>query len=268
MQGWGDPSTLTFLVLAVVLLVAFVIWERRARNPMLPLRVVLDRNRGGSFLVFLFVGAALFAMFLFLTYYFQVNLGYTPLEAGFAFLPFSLGIIVTAGFVSQLLPRVGPRVLILPGLVMAIVGMLLLTQIDQDSSYWVLVFPAMVIMSVGLAGVFIPAASTSLIGVGSHDAGVASAVLNTSQQIGGSLGTALLNTVFAGAVTAYFTDNPPTSPGQAEQILPLAFIHGYHVAFFWGAVLFACALIATIVFINAHKEDIPAEPAALDKPGD
>ncbi len=144
MQGWGDPSTLTFLILAVVLLVAFVVWERRARNPMLPLRVVLDRNRGGSFLVFLFVGAALYAMFLFLTYYFQVNLGYTPLEAGFAFLPFSLGIIIAAGFVSQLLPRVGPRALILPGLVMAIVGMLLLTQIDQDSSYWVLVFPAMV----------------------------------------------------------------------------------------------------------------------------
>ena len=133
-QGWGDPSTLTFLILAVVLLVAFVVWERRARNPMLPLRVVLDRNRGGSFLVFLFVGAALYAMFLFLTYYFQVNLGYTPLEAGFAFLPFSLGIIIAAGFVSQLLPRVGPRALILPGLVMAIVGMLLLTQIDQDSN--------------------------------------------------------------------------------------------------------------------------------------
>ena len=257
---------MTFLILAVVLLVAFVVWERRARNPMLPLRVVLDRNRGGSFLVFLFVGAALYAMFLFLTYYFQVNLGYTPLKAGFAFLPFSLGIIIAAGFVSQLLPRVGPRALMLPGLVMAIVGMLLLTEIDQDSSYWLLVFPAMVIMSVGLAAVFIPAASTSLIGVGSHDAGVASAVLNTSQQIGGSLGTALLNTLFAGAVTAYFTDNPPTSPGQAEQLLPLAFIHGYHVAFFWGAVLFACALVATIVFINAHQEDIPADAAVMGEP--
>jgi MFS family permease len=226
---------------------------------------VLDRNRGGSFLAFLFVGAGLYAMFLFLTYYFQVNLGYTPLKAGFAFLPFSLGIYLAAGFVSQLLPRVGPRALILPGLVMAIVGMLLLTQIDQDSNYWVLVVPAMVVMSVGLAGVFIPAASTSLIGVESHDAGVASATLNTSQQIGGSLGTALLNTVFAGAVTAYFTANPPTSPGQAEQILPLAFIRGYHVAFFWGAGLFACALVVAILLINAHKEDIPAEPVALDE---
>ncbi len=223
-QGWLHPSTLTFLIASVVLLVAFVLWERRASNPMLPLRVVLDRNRGGSFLVFLLVGAGLFAMFLFLTYYFQVNLGYTPLKAGFAFLPFSLGIILTAGFVSYLLPRVGPRVLMIPGLVMAVAGMLLLTQIEQDSSYWVLVFPAMVIMSVGLAGVFIPAASTSLVGVGSHDAGVASAVLNTSQQIGGSLGTALLNTLFAGAVTAYFTDNPPSSP-DAGRPAPSAGVH-------------------------------------------
>jgi MFS family permease len=149
---------------------------------------------------------------------------------------------------------------------MAVGGMLLLTQIDQDSSYWLLVFPSMVIMSVGLAGVFIPAASTSLVGVGSHDAGVASAVLNTSQQIGGSLGTALLNTLFAGAVTAYFTDNPPASPEQADQILPFAFIHGYHVAFFWGAVLFAVALVVSFVLITAHKEDIPAEPAALPDP--
>src|SRR6188472_2319819 len=156
-QGWGDPTTLTWLITAVVLLVVFVWWERRSSNPMLPLRVVLDRNRGGSYLIFLLVGAGLFAMFLFLTYYFQVNLGYSPLEAGLAFLPFSLGIILAAGVVAQLLPRVGPRVLMVPGLVLAVVGMLLLTRIDQESSYWALVFPAMVLMSVGLAGVFIPA---------------------------------------------------------------------------------------------------------------
>lgn len=262
-QGWGAPSTLTFLIAAVVLLVGFVVWERRARNPMLPLRVVLDRNRGGSFLVFLLVGAGLFAMFLFLTYYFQVNLGYKPLRAGFAFLPFSVGIILAAGFVSKLLPRVGPRALMLPGLVMAVVGMLMLTQIDQDSSYWAQIFPAMALMSVGMAGVFIPASSTALVGVGSHDAGVASAVLNTSQQIGGSLGTALLNTLFAGAVTSYFTDHPPTSPEVAQQILPVAFIHGYHVAFFWGAVFLAGALLVSFLFINAHKEDIPADAAGV-----
>jgi EmrB/QacA subfamily drug resistance transporter len=260
-QGWGAPSTIGFLVLAVVLLVAFVLWEQRAKNPMLPLRIVLDRNRGGSYLVFLLVGAGLFAMFLFLTYYFQINLGYSPLKSGFAFLPFSAGIILTAGAVAQLLPRFGPRPIMIPGLVMAVAGMLLLTQIGPDTSYWTHVFPAEVLMSVGLAGVFIPASSTALVGVGHHDAGVASAVLNTSQQIGGSLGTALLNTLFAGAVTAYVTDNPITDPAKAEAIGNSALIHGYHVAFFWGAVLLAAALVATLVFINARKEDVPQETA-------
>ena len=135
-QGWGDPSTVTWLVLAVVLLVAFVYWETRSRNPMLPLRVVLDRNRGGSYLIFLLVGAGLFAMFLFLTYYFQVNLGWSPLKSGFAFLPFSLGIILAAGVVAQLLPRVGPKPLMVIGLVMAFAGMMLLTTIGQDTAYW------------------------------------------------------------------------------------------------------------------------------------
>jgi EmrB/QacA subfamily drug resistance transporter len=261
-QGWDHPSTISFLVVAVALLVAFVVWETRAKNPMLPLRVVLDRNRGGSYLVFLLVGAGLFAMFLFLTYYFQLNLGYSPLKSGFAFLPFSGGIIVTAGLVAQLLPRVGPKPLIVTGMVMAVVGMLMLTQITQDTAYWTHVLPAELLMSVGLAGVFIPASSTALVGVGHHDAGVASAVLNTSQQIGGSLGTALLNTLFAGAVTAYLVDNPITDPSTAEATTKLAYIHGYHVSFFWGAVLLAAALVVALVLINARKEDVPAEGLA------
>jgi EmrB/QacA subfamily drug resistance transporter len=258
-QGWSDPSTISWLIAAVVLLVAFVVWERRSKNPMLPLRVVLDRNRGGSYLVFLFVGAGLFAMFLFLTYYFQINLGYSPLKAGFAFLPFSIGIILTAGVVAQVLPKVGPRPLMILGLGMAVVGMLLLTRVTQDSSYWTHVFPAEVLMSIGMANVFIPAASTALVGVGHHDAGVASAVLNTAQWIGGSLGTALLNTLFAGAVTAYLTDNPITDPAKAEAIGNSALIHGYHVAFFWGAMLLASALVVTLVLINARKEEVPQE---------
>ena len=134
-----------------MLLVAFVVWELRAKNPMLPMRVVLDRNRGGSYLMFLLVGAGLFAMFLFLTYYFQINLGYSPLKAGFAFLPFSVGIILTAGVVAQVLPKVGPTPLMILGLVHGVVGMLLLTQITADSSYWTHVFPAEVLMSIGLA---------------------------------------------------------------------------------------------------------------------
>ncbi len=261
-QGWTSTSTVSFLVVAVVLLVAFVWWEQRAKNPMLPLRVVLHRNRGGSYLLFLLVGAGLFAMFLFLTYYFQLNLGYSPLKAGFAFLPFSAGIIITAGVVAQLLPRIGPRPLMITGLAMAVVGMLLLTQISADTSYWTHVLPAEILMSVGLAGVFIPASSTALIGVDTHDAGVASAVLNTAQQIGGSLGTALLNTLFAGAVTAYLADNL-TNPADANKVIPSALIHGYHVSFFWGAMLLLAALLVAVFVINAKKQDVPSDPAAV-----
>jgi EmrB/QacA subfamily drug resistance transporter len=261
-QGWGHPSTVTFLVIAAVLLIAFVVWEERsAKNPMLPLRIVTHRNRGASYLLFLFLGAGLFAMFLFLTYYFQVNLGYSPLKAGFAFLPFSLGVILAAGVVAQVLPRVGPRPLMVGGMAMAIVGMLILTQISQDSSYWTHVFPSEVIMSVGLAAVFIPASSTSLIGIGHHDAGVASATLNTAQQVGGSLGTALLNTVFAGAVTAYLTDNL-ANPADMPNVLPFAFIHGYHVAFWWGAGLFFCSFLIAVFIVNATVKDLPSDPTA------
>ncbi len=260
-QGWGDPKTIAWLVAAAVLLVAFVAWERRSRNPMLPLRVVLDRNRGGSYLTFLLVGAGLFAMFLFLTYYFQLNLGYSPLKAGFAFLPFSAALILSAGVVAQLLPRVGPKRLMVPGLSLAIIGMLLLTRIGPDTSYWTHVLPSLLLLSVGLANVFIPASSTALLGVQAHDAGVASAVLNTSQQIGGSLGTALLNTLFAGAVTAFLTANV-TSPAQAKAMAPLAFIHGYHVAFFAGAMLFVGAWLVSFLVINARRQDVPSDAVA------
>jgi EmrB/QacA subfamily drug resistance transporter len=260
--GWTAGSTLSFLVIAVVLLVAFVVWELRAKNPLLPLPIILDRNRGGSDLVFLLVGAGLFAMFLFLTYYFQITLGYSPLKAGFAFLPFSGGIIVAAGAVAQLLPRTGPRPLMVVGMAMSVVAMLLLVRITPDTAYWSHVLPPLLLMSVGLAGVFIPAASTALIGVGHHDAGVASAVLNTGQQIGGSLGLALLNTLYAGAVTDYIGDHLK-DPADIQSVTGLAFVHGYHVTFFWGAMLFVLALLVSAFFINAKKEDVPTDPMAV-----
>jgi Na+/melibiose symporter-like transporter len=201
-------------------------------------------------------------MFLFLTYYFQINLGYSALQAGFAFLPFSGGIILAAGAVSQLLPRVGPKPLMVGGLALATTGMFYLTQITAETSYWSHVLPAELLMSVGMAGVFIPAASTALLGVGSHDAGVASALLGTTQQIGGSLGTALLNTLYASAVTAYLVDNV-RQPSDVQRLQGDALISGYHVAFFWGGMMLVAALIVAIVFINAKKDDVPREPALV-----
>ena len=258
--GWGAGSTIFFLSVAVVLLVAFVLWELRSPHPLLPLRIVLDRNRGGSYLIFLLTGAGLFAMFLFLTFYFQITKGYSPLRSGFAFLPFSLGIIVGAGVVSQLLPRLGPKPLLLPGLGMGVVGMLLLTRITADTGYVSHVLPAVLLLSFGMAAVFIPVSSTALFGIGPSDAGVASALLNTSQQVGGSLGTALLNTLYAGAVTAYLTENL-RNPADTERVTGLALVEGYHVSFLAGAVLLFVALLVAAFLINAKREDVPTEGA-------
>lgn len=260
--GWSHPRTIAFLVAAGVLLVAFLVLEGRVRNPLLPLHIVRDRNRGGSYLMFLLVAAGLFAMFLFVTFYLQAVLGYSPLKAGFAFLPFSGGIILSAGVVAQLLPRVGPRPLIIIGLSMATAGMLGLTQIGPGTSYVTHVLPPMVVMSVGMAGVFIPASTTALVGVGGHDAGIASAVLNTSQQIGGSLGLALLNTMYAGAVTGYLTDNRLREVETPFGLQPPAeaLVHGYTVAFTWGAGLLFTGLVVAVLMINARRDQIPAEP--------
>jgi MFS family permease len=218
----------------------------------MPLRVVTERNRGGSYLGSLVVGAGLFSMFLFLGLYLQVILGYTPLKSGFAFLPFTAGIIVFAGIASQLLPKVGPRALMVPGLIAASAGMLMISRITPETSYTTHVLPALLIMSSGMALVFIPLTSTSLHGVSSHDTGVASAMLNTSQQIGGSLGTALLNTVAATATTTYAAANAQLG----DKLMPFAMTHGFTVAFKVSAALLFAGAIVLFFFINVGKDSL------------
>ncbi len=251
-KGWSSSTTISFLVAAVVLLIIFVAIEAKVSNPLMPLRVVTERNRGGSYLGSLVVGAGLFSMFLFLGLYLQVILGYTPLRSGFAFLPFTAGIIVFAGIASQLLPKFGPRALMVPGLIAAGVGLLLMTRITPDTSYTTHVLPSLLIMSSGMALVFIPLTSTSLHAVSSHDTGVASAMLNTSQQVGGSLGTALLNTIAATATTSYITANSALS----ERLPAFATTHGFVVAFRWSAVLLFVGAIVLYFFINVGKDSL------------
>jgi EmrB/QacA subfamily drug resistance transporter len=259
--GWLSGSTLGFLGLAVVLLAGFLVVEARSSHPLLPMRVLLDRNRGGSYLASLLIGAGLFAMFLFLTYYFQINLGYSALKSGFAFLPFSAGIIVTAGVVSTLLPRTGPKPLMVLGTILASAGMVIFTIISDTTSWLTVILPGEILMSVGLALVFVPLSSLALKGVSDQDAGVASAVLNTSQQIGGSLGTALLNTFYASAVSGYLASHV-TVPSDLKTQQPLAFIHGYHVAFGIGVGLLVAATLVVLFMVNAKKDDLPTVSAA------
>jgi EmrB/QacA subfamily drug resistance transporter len=251
-KGWSSSTTISFLLAAAVLLVIFVVIEMKVANPLMPLRVVTERNRGGSYLGSLVVGAGLFSMFLFLGLYLQVILGYSPLKSGFAFLPFTAGIIVFAGIASQLLPRVGPKALMVPGLIAAGLGLLALSRITPDTSYTSHVLPSLLIMSSGMALVFIPLTSTSLHAVSAHDTGVASAMLNTSQQIGGSLGTALLNTVAATATTTYIAAHAELG----KMVQPFAMTHGFTVAFKFSAGLLFVGAVLLFFFINIGKESL------------
>jgi EmrB/QacA subfamily drug resistance transporter len=255
--GWSGSSAVICLVAAAVLIAAFVVVELRTANPLLPLRVVLDRNRGGTFLASLMVGAGLFAMFLFLTYFLQLNLGYSALKSGFAFLPFSAGIIVTAGITSGLLPKVGPKPLMVLGLILAPLGLWTFTRISDHSTWLTGVLPGEILMSVGLALVFIPLSSLALTGVADDDAGVASAVLNATQQIGGSLGLALLSTFYASSVTSYVRGHGfHPKAGINPPFDPVAAISGYHTAFWIGVSLLLAALVAIVTLVNAKKDAI------------
>ncbi len=259
-DGWGSGATVLLLVAAIVLIGAFVAVERRSSAPLLPLRVVLDRNRGGSFLASLLVGLALFGTFLFLTFYLQLTLHYSALKSGFAFLPFSGGIIVSAALASQLLPRLGPRVLMAGGLLMAALGLAWFTQIGLHTSYVAHVLPSEIVVSVGLGFVFVPFSSTALIGVAPHDAGVASALVNATQQVGGSLGTALLNTVYASAAAGYLAAH------RGVLAPALAPIHGYATGFTVSGSILALAMVLSVVLIRASRHDLAAGSAVALAP--
>ena len=245
--GWTNSHTYIFFILALIFLVVFFYIEKNAKGPILPIRVLTERNRGGSYLATLLVGSGLFAMFFLLSLYFQNILGYSPLKSGFAFLPFSMGVIAFAGVASNLLPKFGARPLMLTGLIMASIGLLLLSRITPTSSYLTHVLPSIIVMSTGLALVFIPSATAGLHGIEQRDSGVASALINTSQQIGGSLGAALLNTIAVTAATTF---------GRAHSALPPTYglVHGYSVAFKFGTVFLLIAAVIVFFFINAGKD--------------
>lgn len=247
-DGWGANSTLGFIAAGVALLVAFVVIETRSTHPLLPMRVLLHRDRGGSFLGSLFAISGMMGMFLLMTFYFQGTLGYSALKSGFAFLPFSIGIITAAALSGRFLPKYGPRPLIFGGFLVASIGMAWTAQIDAGSSYVVQILPAQIAMSMGMGFAFVALSSTALTGVGEHDAGVASAALNTTQQVGGSLGTALLNTV---ATTA--TANYIASHEASASVMRDAQVHGYAQGFGVAAIALGLAAVFAVFLIRSQK---------------
>ncbi|AGZ38889.1 drug resistance transporter, EmrB/QacA subfamily protein [Actinoplanes friuliensis DSM 7358] len=261
-EGWDSPKTLAFIAAGIVLLIVFVLIERASKNPLLPLRIVLDRNRGGAYLTSMLVGAGLFGAFLFLTLFLQNVLGYTPLKAGFASLPVTVGVLISATVASNLLPRIGPKIPMMIGPVLAAIGMISLRFIDVDTAFWTHLMPAQVLLGLGLGFTFVPLSSLALVGVPEHDAGAASAALNATQQIGGSLGTALLNTIATSAIAAYVAANLVAGQDPGPVALK-AQVDGYADAFTWAAGLILLAGIITAIFVKVDKADLPTGEAAV-----
>ncbi|MGH2744657.1 MAG: MFS transporter [Thermoleophilaceae bacterium] len=260
-DGWGDPVTVGFLIASAVLLAAFVVLQRRVAHPLLPLRVVADRDRGASFLAVGTASAGIFGIFLFLTFYLQQSKGMTPLETGLAFLPLSFSIAPTVGIVStRVLPRTGPRPLVPAGMLTAALGMVLLTRIGVDTGYATHVLPSLILIGIGFGLTLAPSFATATFGVPVRDSGVASAMLNTSQQVGGSIGTALLSTLAVSAATDFVTDR-----GPGPEVLRQAAVEGYTTAFWWAAGIFAIgALVCGSLLRPGARPELAhgAEPAA------
>jgi EmrB/QacA subfamily drug resistance transporter len=240
-HSWATPSTYGFVAAGVALGVVFAAWQGRAAHPLLPPRVVLDRNRGGAYLSMLIGTAGLFGTFLFLTYYLQQTLGYSPLVTGFAFLPMSGGLIVMANLSTiALMPRFGPKPLVASGMLAAAGGTAWLAQLGPRTGYTTGVLGPLILAGVGLGMVIAPAINTGTFGVAPQDAGVAAATVTVGQMLGGSVGTSLLNTIFASAVASYLTAHLALARLIGRQALTgLALAHGYETAFWWIAGIFA-----------------------------
>jgi EmrB/QacA subfamily drug resistance transporter len=250
-HGWGTPSTYGFICAGAVLLAAFAAWQGRAAHPLLPPRVVLDRNRGGAYLSMLIVGAGLFGIFLFLTYYLQQTLGYSPLIAGVAFLPFSAGSALASNLATiVLMPRFGPKPLVTSGMLAGAGAMAWLAQLGPHTGYATGVLGPLIVAALGMGLVIAPAINTGTFGVAPQDAGVASATVTVGQQLGASIGTSLLNTIFASAVTSYLAAHLVSARTIGRQALTgLALAHAYDTAFWWTAGIFAVgAVIAGALF--------------------
>jgi EmrB/QacA subfamily drug resistance transporter len=261
-SSWTDPVTLGFLTAGVALLAAFVLIERRVANPLLPLRVVTDRDRAGSYVAFGLAGAGMFGVFLFLTYYLQQTLGYSPIRTGVAFLPMVAAIMVTASSsTARLAPRLGPRPLVPVGMLFAAGALLFMTRLGLDSTYAADVLPALLLLGVGMGLIFAPSMSTATAGVPAKDAGVASAMVNTSQQVGGSLGTALLNTLFAAAVADYLAGH-----GTGRAATAAAAMQGYSTAFAWAAGIFAVGAVLTALLFRSGAPASATASAPVGEP--
>ncbi|WP_436776656.1 MFS transporter [Yinghuangia sp. YIM S09857] len=268
-ESWTDGITVVSLVAGVVLLVLFTVIESRTQHALLPLRVVADRNRGGALLVMLLVGAAFIGSTLFMIFYMRVVLEYGAVKAGAGALGITIGVFITAGASAALLPKIGPRIPLIVGSLLAAGGTFWLTFISTERQYLSDVLPGMVLIGLGLGLVFTSVASTALIGITGHDAGAASASINAVQQVGGALGTALLNSIATSAFDDSMADKAANAgpqmgdPAVAKQVFVEASLDSYTQAFGWAAAIMVVGAVLAALLVNAGKDALPSEGGAV-----
>jgi EmrB/QacA subfamily drug resistance transporter len=254
--SWGATTTLVSFGAAVVLLTSFIVIESRTANPIMPLRLFRNSARVGSYIVMLVLGAGVFAMFYFLTQFVQQVLGYSPLKAGFAFLPISAVIIVMAQIASRVITKVGAQPMIASGTIFAGFGLLYLSRLTPSSSYLLHILPAIALIGIGMGFIFVPVTLTAVAGVAPEDSGIASAMLNVGQQVGGTLGLSALVTVFSAASRHEATAQ--AGHLQAAALKAQVFTHGADAAFRTGAVFALFGLIVALVLIRVQVGESPS----------
>jgi EmrB/QacA subfamily drug resistance transporter len=260
-KSWGDPITLGSFAVAVVLLVTFVVMQSTSAQPLMPLRIFHNRTRVGAYVVMLIIGAAVFAMFYFLTQFVQNVMGFSPIRAGLAFLPVSATIIVVAQVISRLVHRIEPRYLMAGGTIFGGLGLYNLSRLTVDSSYVGHVLPSIVLIAIGMGSIFVPITLAAVAGVDRQDTGVASAMLNVGQQVGGTLGLASLVTVASHSASSYAADHPATHPGPG--LVAQIFTHGADAAFFAGSLFMVVGLLAALLLVKVRPgETSEAAPGA------
>ncbi|MEU2621532.1 MFS transporter [Streptomyces sp. NPDC007157] len=272
-EGWHDALALGSFGAAVVLLLAFVFIERRAKEPITPLRMFADRNRSGTYVIMLSLAAAMFGMFFYIVLFVQNVLGYSPIRAGLAFLPVTVAIAVGAGLSQRFLPALGPKPFMMTGSALVLVGLTWQTFIKPDSSYLGGVLGPMLIFGFGMGLNFVTATVTAVSGVAQHEAGAASGLLNAMQQVGGSLGLSILTTVFGSAskdeakkqLPKFLTDGSPEQKAEFAKSHQLpapwgheVLAHGISTAFVPAAVMAALGLLTAWLVIKVRKSDLEA----------
>ncbi|GAA1651476.1 MFS transporter [Microbacterium flavum] len=267
-DGWDSPLTWGMLAAAAVLIAGFVLWQTRASHPLLPLQIVLDRNRGAAYLSVMIAGAGMFGIFLFVTYYLQLTLGYTPIRTGLAFLPMIAMLVLAAQLGTNIfIPRFGPKILVPIGMTLGVIAMIWLTSLDASSVYVANVMPPLMLMGFAMGTIMPASMQTATLGVDRHFAGVASAMVNTSQQVGGSIGTALLNTLAATAMADYLAAHTPITPAVGVD----AALASYATAYWWGAGFFAIGAVMSALLFRRRGQGLSLShgtPHTGDESGD